>query len=97
MPGSRLDHGRRRAIPGRTAIFPETPRPSLQRISDDLGPLEAFGVCERRDDVCATADLCARKPQTVPALDLPGALAEIARLTYERPTDFERALAPMIP
>lgn len=62
----------------------------------ERGPLEAFGICERRDDVCATAYLYARTPQPVPRLDLPAALADIERRPYEHPSDFERALAPMV-
>lgn len=63
---------------------------------DESGPLEAFGICERRDDVCATAYLYLREPQPVPKLDLAAALADIERRPYEQPTDIERALALMV-
>jgi hypothetical protein len=60
------------------------------------GPaLEAFGIAERRDDVCATAYLYAREPWPVPAVDPAAALADIERRPWEAPSPFERALAPL--
>jgi hypothetical protein len=59
------------------------------------GALEAFGICERQDDVCATAYVYAREPQVVPPVDVAGALADIARRPWERPSPFEAALAPL--
>jgi hypothetical protein len=58
--------------------------------------VEAFAVCERRDDVCATAYVYCAEPQAVRPLDLPEALADIARLPYEEPSPTERALGLMV-
>jgi hypothetical protein len=55
--------------------------------------LDAFGICERQDDVCATAYLYLRDPQPVPRLDLSAALADLARRPWERPSAFEERLA----
>jgi hypothetical protein len=44
----------------------------------------AYGIAERVDDFCATAFVYARTPQPVPRLDVAGALADVARLDYER-------------
>ncbi len=64
----------------------------------DLGGdlLEAFGICERQDDVCATSYLYARDAQVVPPLDFDAILADIERRAWEEPSAFERALAPMV-
>ncbi|MBW1884316.1 MAG: DUF2961 domain-containing protein [Deltaproteobacteria bacterium] len=59
------------------------------------GPFEAFGICERQDDVCATAYLYLREPQAVPRLDLARVLADIERRPWESASPFELALAPM--
>jgi D-arabinan exo alpha-(1,3)/(1,5)-arabinofuranosidase (non-reducing end) len=53
------------------------------------GPLEAWGICERPDDVCATAFVYCRDAQPVPRLDLAAALADIERRPYEKPNPFE--------
>ncbi|MAE95580.1 MAG: hypothetical protein CL910_13055 [Deltaproteobacteria bacterium] len=58
----------------------------------EKSPLEAFGICERRDDVCATAYLYSREPQPVPALDLSSALADIERRPWETASPAEAAL-----
>ena len=54
----------------------------------------ATGIAERVDDFCATAFVYATTPQPVPRLDLASALADIGRRDYERPSPFERMLAP---
>jgi hypothetical protein len=56
------------------------------------GPLEAFAICERQDDYCATAFVYCRDAQPVPRLDLASATADLARLPYEQPGPFEIAL-----
>jgi hypothetical protein len=58
---------------------------------------EVFGICERQDDVCATAFVYCREPQPVPRLDLPAALADLTRLPYETPDAFEPMLALLTP
>ncbi len=57
------------------------------------GPLEAFGVCERRDDVCATAFLYLRDVQAVPRVDVGEAIADVARREWESPLPFEEMAA----
>jgi hypothetical protein len=47
-------------------------------------PLHAFAIAERVDDYCAAAFVYAREPQSVPRLDVAGALADIGRRDYER-------------
>ncbi len=47
-------------------------------------PLHAFAIAERVDDYCAAAYVYAREPQSVPRLDIAGALADIGRRDYER-------------
>lgn len=59
---------------------------------DLSGPLEAFAICERQDDFCATAFLYCRDAQAVPRLDLAAATADLARLEYEQPDPYEVAL-----
>jgi hypothetical protein len=54
---------------------------------------EWMALCERSDDVCATAYVYCRDPQPVPRLDLPAALADIERRAYEQPHPFEPFLA----
>ncbi|HEX5068451.1 MAG TPA: glycoside hydrolase family 172 protein [Myxococcota bacterium] len=56
------------------------------------GPLEAFAICERRDDYCATAFVYCTNVQAVPRLDVGAATADLARLPYERADGFELAL-----
>jgi hypothetical protein len=56
------------------------------------GPLEAFAICERQDDYCATAFVYCRDAQPVPRLDVAAATAGIARLPYEKADGFEIAL-----
>lgn len=56
------------------------------------GPLESFGICERRDDVCATAYLYCRDAQPVPRVELPRVLADIGRRDWEQPDAFEPML-----
>ena len=60
------------------------------------GPLEAFGICERQDDVCATGYLYLREPQAVLQFDLAMVLADVERRTWESASPFELRLAPMI-
>jgi hypothetical protein len=59
---------------------------------DMQGPLEAFAICERQDDYCATAFVYCRDAQPVPRLDVAAAVADLARLDYEAPGPFELAL-----
>ena len=47
------------------------------------GPLEAFAICERQDDYCATAFVYCLEVQAVPRTDVAAATADIARLPYE--------------
>ncbi|MCB9726103.1 MAG: DUF2961 domain-containing protein [Spirochaetaceae bacterium] len=56
------------------------------------GPLDSFGLCERQDDVCATAFVYCRDVQPVPRLDPPAALADLARREWEAASPFEAAL-----
>ena len=56
------------------------------------GPLEAFGICERQDDVCATAFVYCREAQPVERVDLEHAAADIERRDWEEASPFERAL-----
>ncbi len=57
--------------------------------------LDGFAVCERQDDVCATAYIYARAPQAVPTFSIEAALADLERRAWEAPTPFELALAPL--
>ncbi len=59
------------------------------------GPLEAFGICERQDDVCATAFVYCRDVQAVPGVRTTEALADIARREWEPPSPFEPMLAAL--
>ncbi len=61
------------------------------------GELEAFGICERQDDVCATAYLYLQDPQPVPRVDPSVACADLERRAWEAPNPFERALAAIAP
>jgi len=54
---------------------------------------EWLALCERQDDVCATAYLYLREPQAVPRLDRAAACADLARRSWEAPSPFELALA----
>jgi Protein of unknown function (DUF2961) len=49
----------------------------------------AWGLAERVDDYCATAYVYLMTPQVVPALDIAGAVADVARLPYEQPHRME--------
>ncbi|MEX2081771.1 MAG: glycoside hydrolase family 172 protein, partial [Dehalococcoidia bacterium] len=69
--------------------------PAAGRGWDTSSPgIVARGICERVDDYCAAAFVYCSRPQPVPRLDLPGALADIARLDYEAPLPMERLFAP---
>jgi hypothetical protein len=59
------------------------------------GVLESFGICERRDDVCATAFVYCQEPQAVPRLDVAAALADIERRDWEAVSPFEPMLAAL--
>jgi hypothetical protein len=63
----------------------------------EKGPLEAFAVCERQDDYCATAFVYCRDPQPVARVDLATATADLARREYETPSPFEAALGLLTP
>ena len=56
---------------------------------------EWFGICERQDDVCATAYVYCRDAQPVPRLDLESATADLARRRYEEASPFEGRLAEL--
>jgi hypothetical protein len=58
---------------------------------------QAFAVCERSDDVCATAYLYLRDVQAVPRLDRAAALADIARRGFEQASPFEGMLGALQP
>ena len=62
-----------------------------QRIGDAF----TFGIVERVDDVCATAFVYCREPQTVSRVDLAGAVADIGRLSYETSDPMEGAALPV--
>lgn len=47
------------------------------------------GTAERQDDYCATAFVYCRTPQPVPRLNIQSATANVARMPYEKPTQFE--------
>ncbi|HEU4428566.1 MAG TPA: glycoside hydrolase family 172 protein [Myxococcota bacterium] len=59
--------------------------------------LEAFGICERQDDVCATAFLYLRDAQPVPRVDPALACADLERRAWEQPNAFESALSSIAP
>jgi hypothetical protein len=59
----------------------------------DRPGLAARGIYERVDDYCATAFVYCQEPQPVPRLDVPSALADLARKDYEQPHPFEGFLA----
>jgi Protein of unknown function (DUF2961) len=61
------------------------------------GGLESFGICERQDDVCATAFLYLRDAQAVPRVDAASACADIARREWERASPFEAMLGALTP
>jgi hypothetical protein len=61
------------------------------------GPLEAFGICERQDDVCATAFLYLTDAQPVPRADPRTACAQIERRAWEKASPFEAMLAAFSP
>jgi hypothetical protein len=56
------------------------------------GALEAFGICERQDDVCATAFLYLRDAQEVPRVDPASACADLLRREWEKASPFEAML-----
>jgi hypothetical protein len=53
----------------------------------------AQGIAERVDDYCATAYVYCREPQPVRRLDVPAALADLGRRSYEQPSPLEAFLA----
>jgi hypothetical protein len=57
--------------------------------------MAGFGIAERVDDYCATSYVYCRQPQAVPRLNVPGALADIGRRSYERPSSTETMLSGM--
>ena len=54
-----------------------------------------WGIAERVDDYCATAYVYCTEAQPVPRVDVAAAVADIARLDYEEPNDFEGFIASM--
>jgi hypothetical protein len=63
----------------------------------DFGARGAFAVCERQDDVCATAFLYLRDAQPVPRSDAALAIAQIERRAWEKPSPFEGMAAAFAP
>jgi hypothetical protein len=61
------------------------------------GGLESFGICERQDDVCATAFLYLRDAQAVPRVEARSACADIARREWENASPFEAMLGALTP
>ena len=61
------------------------------------GGLEAFGICERRDDVCATAFVYLRDAQPVARVDATAACLEMERRVWEKASPFEAMLAALSP
>jgi hypothetical protein len=61
------------------------------------GSLESFGICERQDDVCATAYLYLRDAQAVPRVDVAAACADVARREWEKASPFEAMLGALTP
>ena len=59
--------------------------------------LEAFGICERQDDVCATAFLYLRDAQAVPPVDARAACADLLRRDWEKASPFEALLGSLTP
>lgn len=55
---------------------------------------EWFAICERTDDVCATAFVMCRHVQAVPPVDRALAAADIGRFAHEEPSLMERAMTP---
>ncbi len=53
------------------------------------GALEAFGICERQDDVCATAYYYLRDLQAVPHLDVAAACGSLERREWEQASRLE--------
>lgn len=52
-------------------------------------PAHAFGICERIDDVCATAFVYARDAQPVPRVDAELASVDLDRRPWDVPSPFE--------
>lgn len=61
------------------------------------GGLEAFGICERQDDVCATAYFYLQDAQAVPLVDARTACADLGRREWERASPFEALLGALNP
>lgn len=58
---------------------------------------EWIGICERQDDVCATAFVYCQQAQPVPRLDVAAATADIGRRRYEQASPLEEQFAPLAP
>jgi hypothetical protein len=56
---------------------------------EGLGPPLALGMHERVDDYCAAAFVYAAEPQPVAPVDVPAAIADIARTADEQPHPLE--------
>ena len=65
------------------------------RTGSGSGLLAGGGLAERVDDYCATSYVYCRDAQAVPRLDIDAAVADITRLDYEEPNDFEGFIASM--
>ncbi|MGD0393603.1 MAG: glycoside hydrolase family 172 protein [Acidimicrobiales bacterium] len=63
-----------------------------QRIGDGAF---TFGIVERVDDVCATAFVYCRQPQTVRRVDVAGAVSDVGRRPYESADPMEATGIPL--
>jgi hypothetical protein len=77
------------------AVAQHNPVAGAGWLRDLPAPAYAIGLCERIDDVCATAFVYAQRPQAVPRVDPDASAADLARLPYEQPNPLE-AMASML-
>jgi hypothetical protein len=71
------------------AIEAQNPVAGTGWMRDLPSPAYALGICERVDDVCATAFVYASAAQRVPRVDPDAASADLARRPYEQPNPLE--------
>ena len=69
----------------------------IDAMCDEFGARGAFAVCERQDDVCATAFLYLRDAQPVPRSDATLAIAQIERRAWDQASPFEAMAAAFAP
>ncbi|MGB1088496.1 MAG: DUF2961 domain-containing protein, partial [Alphaproteobacteria bacterium] len=60
--------------------------------TDLPAPAYAFGICERVDDVCATAYFYLKNAQAVPRANADASAADMERKPYEHPSPLELAM-----